>query len=236
MMEAPPDAPLSVRLGAKIGPEVVASILVAAVVIVAVMVAVSGRQSPAAVSSAEPSSAAVSSAAASVVAVPSGTPVAPSPSPSPSASPSAAPVVSVAASLVLEIVDRLLGQRAELQAEVAKSNTDAVAIAELLRNVNASLVALDTPLTDLAADSSTGDLAVRIRAVNATTFDAVRRAQRSTIRNEKAYRQGAIEVVAALEPLTAIRAELAALVGGSTSPQAQATQATGTADPSGATP
>ncbi len=225
MMEAPPGAPLSVRLGAKIGPEVVASILVVAVVIVAVVVALSGRQSPAAVSSPAPSeSAAVSSAAASVAVVPSESPVASSPSvsASPSASVSASPARSAAAGPVLQIVDRLLGQRAELQAELAKSGTDAPAIAQLLRDVNASIVAMDEPLIDLAADSSTVDLATRIRAVNTATFDAVRRTQRASIRNERAYRDGAAEVVAKLSPMVELRAELAGLAGETTTPSASA--------------
>jgi hypothetical protein len=173
----------------------------------------SGRQSPAAGASpvvssqVAPSPAPLSSAAASVAVVPSSTATASLPSPS------ATPPRSLAAGPVLEIVDRLLDHGAGLEAEVEKSGTVAPAIAELLRAVNASIVAMDEPLLDLAADSSTGDLASRIRVINTTTSDAVRRTQRSTIRNEEAYRQGAEDVILALEPLTAIREELATLAG-----------------------
>ena len=107
----------------------------------------------------------------------------------------------------------MLVQRAGLAAEAAKKGTDAVAIANLLRQVNASIVSMDGPLTTLAADRATLDLATRIRIVKAAASDAARRAQQASIRNEAAYRRGAIEVVAELEPLPAIRDELAVLVG-----------------------
>ncbi len=74
-------------------------------------------------------------------------------------------------------------------------------------------MSLDGPLTKLAADPAMLDLAGRIRAVKAAAFDAARRTQQASIRNEAAYRRGAADVVAALGGLPAIRGELAALTG-----------------------
>lgn len=215
MMPTPPDAPLTVRLGARLGPEIVASILAVAVVIAAVGVALSGGGLPGSAPGPSPS----------VAPVASETPVPPSTAPP-----------SRPARVVLGIVDRLLGQRASLDAELAKRTTDAGAIAEILRDVRTSLLLLDGPLTNLAAESTTTDLATRIQAISTATSDGAHRAQQASITNEKAQREGAEAVIAALEPLPAIRAELAALAGDGASPAISPTQATGTAEPSGATP
>lgn len=202
MMMTPPDAPLRIRLGERLGPEIIASILVAAVVVVGASVALSWRPSPgtAAGTSPAPSAAAVTSAPAVGA------------SPSPTVSAPALP--NTPARAVLEVVDRLLDQRAELEAELGKKGTDAVLIADLLREVNASLVLIqDGPLNELAANPATVDLASRIRTVNEATSDAVRRTQRASISNEGAYREGATEVVAELAPLRGMRPSLAVLAG-----------------------
>jgi hypothetical protein len=123
------------------------------------------------------------------------------------------PAQAAAARAVLLHVDGLLDERAGLQAELAKTGTDSNAIADLLRQVNASIIQQDGPLADLAAYPSTADLARRIRAVNTATFDSVNRIQHTSPRNAKTYRDGAAEVVKKLETLPALRAELAQLTG-----------------------
>jgi hypothetical protein len=209
MMPAPPDAPLTVRLGAKLGPELIASILVVAVVIVAATVALTGRRGGAVVT---PSPDASSAAHASASTAPSS--IAPSGAPPSGAAPSGA-LPGPPATALLQLTDRILDERANLEAELAKTGTDTVAIVDLLGEINASLVLEEGPLADLAASPATADLAARIGRVNATAADAIRRTQRASIRNEEAYRDGATEVVAALKPLTAIRTEIVALSGGS---------------------
>jgi hypothetical protein len=208
MMPNSQDAPLAVRLGARLGPELVASILVVAVVLVAATVALTGRRGGAVVAP---------SPGASVAAVPSASTAASSTAPSgaaPSGPAQSGAVPGAPATALLQLTDRILGERSNLVAELAKTGTDTVAIVDLLGEVNASLVLEEGPLADLAASPATADLAARIGRVNATAADAIRRTQRASIRNEKAYRDGATEVVAALKPLTAIREEIAALSGG----------------------
>lgn len=232
MMPLPEGAPLTVRLGARLGPEIVASILVVAVVLLAAIVALSGTRGSTAASSPEPSQLAVLPSA-SVAASASPTP-SESPARVATASPSAAPVVTAtpkptappvtstptppstptpaqaaAAQAVLPFVDQLLGQRADLIAEIDKPGTDSRAIADLLRDINTSIVQQDAPLADLASDPATADLASRIRAVNTTVAETIRRIQHTSPRNAKTYRDGAVEVIANLEPLPALRAELA---------------------------
>jgi hypothetical protein len=211
MMASPQGGPVSARLGARIGPEVVASILVVAVLFVAVAVALSGQRGSAPPSSPEPSQAAVepSVTAASASPLASGTP--PATLPPPSNTP--VPAQAAAARAVLENVDQLLDERAGLEAQLAKTGTDSKAIADLLRDVNASIVRQDGPLADLASYSSSADLARRIRAVNSATFETVNRIQHTSPRNAKTYRDGAAEVVDKLKPLPALRAELAQLTG-----------------------
>ena len=97
--------------------------------------------------------------------------------------------------------------------ELARTTTDSNAIADLLRDVNASIVQMDEPLADLAGDPSTADLASRIRAVNFTTSQTVSRIQHTSPRNAKTYRDGATEVVKDLESLPGLRSELAAVSG-----------------------
>jgi hypothetical protein len=178
------------------------------------VVALSGRQPPGAVNSPPPSSAIQPTAAASAEPTPPG---------------------NHAARSLLEVVDRLLVQRADLVGALAKDGTDVAAIADLLRDVNTSIVLQDGPLAELAADPVTADLATRIRAINEATFDAVRRTQRASITNEAAYRAGAEEVVGTLAGLAGIRDELSALADGSAAPKAAPTQPA-TGEPSGVTP
>jgi hypothetical protein len=227
MMPIPDGAPLTVRLGARLGPEMVASILVVAVVLVAVGVALSGTRGSSADPSPEPSQLAVvpsasvaPSASATPVATASAstvpataTPVASDPpvasTPKPPAT--ATPAQAAAALAVRDLVDRLLGQRADLMTELDKPGTDADAIAQLLRDMNTSIVRQDVPLADLASDPATADLAGRIRAVNAAVAETIRRIQHTSPRNAKTYRDGAADVIENLEPLPALRAELAAI-------------------------
>jgi hypothetical protein len=207
MMPTPPDAPIAVRLGARLGPELVASIMVVAVVVLVVTIAFTGRRGGAIVS---PSPGASVAAVASASAATSS--IVPSAAAS-SGAPSSAALPGPASAL-LQLIDRILDERSNLEAELAKTGTDTGAIVDLLGEVNASLVLEEGPLADLAATPATADLATRIGRVNATAADAIRRTQRASIRNEEAYRDGATEVVAALKPLTAIRTEVAALSGG----------------------
>jgi hypothetical protein len=238
MTETPPDAPLSVRLGARFGPEVVASILVVVLLVVVASIAVSGRRGTIVVEpSPAPSVGVVPSVAAvpSATALPTGTAVPPSPSPSQSPSPA---LPRSQARGLLVAVDRLLRQRADLVTELAKAGDDTAAIVDLIEKINTSLLIQDGALTQLQAIPVSADLATRIRAVNEAALDAVRRTQQASIRNAKAYRTGAAEVVDDLAPLLPLRDELAALAGepASPTPTVAPTQATGTADPSGATP
>lgn len=224
MMQGPQDPPLTARLGARLGPEVVASILVVSVLFVVVAVAMTGQRGSVGGPSAEPSLAAVVPSGTGVA---SGTPVATG-TPAASATPAATatptpttpppsstlpPTQLAAARAVLESVDQLLEERAGLEAELAQKTTDSGAIADLLRDINASIVRQDGPLADLAEYSPTAGLASRIRDVNTATFDTVNRIQHTSPRNAKTYRDGATEVVAKLEPLPELRAELAALIG-----------------------
>jgi hypothetical protein len=226
MTPNPQDIPLTTRLGARLGPEAVATVLVIAVLFVAIAVAVSGQRGSAGVpgSSPEPSVVAVIPSASAEL--PSPTAVAPTAPPattSPTATPTPVPSSSTpavtprpaqvaAARAVMEIVDRLLDARSDLQAELAKTTTDSNAIADLLRDVNASIVQMDEPLADLAAGQSTANLANRIRAVNAATSETVSRIQHTSPRNAKTYRDGAAEVIEKMEPLPGLRSELAALI------------------------
>jgi hypothetical protein len=242
MMPIPEGAPLTVRLGARLGPEIVASILVLAVVLLAATVALSGTRGSTAGPSPAPSLLAVvpsasatpsasvapsASPAASATAVPSAT-ASPSATPVATATPTATeppvastptppatptPAQAAAAQAVLNIVDQLLGQRADLIAEIEKPGTDSRAIADLLRDINTSIVRQDAPLADLESDPATADLASRIRAVNTAVAETIRRIQHTSPRNAKTYRDGAMEVIQKLEPLPALRAELAALAG-----------------------
>ena len=70
---------------------------------------------------------------------------------------------------------------------------------------------LDPLILHIARDPSTVDLATRLQAASDATYEAVRQTQRASIRNARAYRDGAGRVVAALEPLVGIRVELAAI-------------------------
>ena len=215
MIPIPPDAPLAVRLGARLGPEIVASLLVVAVVLVGVAVALSGRQATGSLASPQPSDGTASTLTPSI---------APTPSP------------NRAAQALVDVVDRLLLERADLLAEAAKNRTDVEAIADVLREVNTSLVLVDGPLVELAADPETADLASRIRTVKEATFDAVRRTQRASITNADAYRAGAADVAGALAPLAEIRAELATLAGEVPASKAAPSQPVVTTAPSGTTP
>ena len=217
-MAGPQGPPLAARLGAKMGPEVVASILVVAVLFVVAIVALTGQRGGSVSPSPPPSDAAVVPSASPVPSdVPAtgtppatATPVATPPPPPPSLTPR--PAAAAAAAAVRDIVDRLLQQRADLEEETARTPTDSTAIADLLRDVNASIVQMDEPLADLAADPSTADLASRIRSVNSTTSATVSRIQHTSPRNAKTYRDGAVEVVKDLEPMPGLRAELSALI------------------------
>ncbi len=241
MMPIPQGAPLTVRLGARLGPEIVASILVVVVVLLAATVALTGTRgstaenppasqlavvpiesaSPSPSGSPSPSAAPSASPTPVALASPSRTPV-PTPRPTATDPPVAStptppatstPAQAAAAQAVLEFVDELLEQRADLIAEIEKPGTDSRAIADLLRDINTSIVRQDAPLADLASDPATADLASRIRAVNTAVADTIRRIQHTSPRNAKTYRDGAVEVIEKLEPLPALRAELAAIAG-----------------------
>ena len=216
-MAGPQGPPLTARLGARIGPEVVASILVIAVAFVAIAVASSGSRGGPVEPSPPASEAAV---VPSVTVLPSATPLAtgtPPASATPLATPpppsiTPRPANTAAALAVRDIIDRLIGQRADLEEEIARTPTNSGAIADLLRDVNASIVQMDDPLADLGSDPATADLASRIREMNSATSATVSRIQHTSPRNAKTYRDGAVDVVEDLEPLPGLRAELSALI------------------------
>jgi hypothetical protein len=202
MTEVPQNAPLSARLGARLGPEAVASILAVPVVLLAVLVflARGSGQPSAVVPPPGPTSSAQSSTA------PSGAPATPTLAPTPTPD-------TTAARAVLQLVDELLANRTDLAAAVAPRRPNGQDIADRLRAVNATLVALVQPLDELGRDDRTADLAGRILAVSDATRDAVTETQRASITNVAAYRAGGRKVVDVMEPLVAIRTELVAVVG-----------------------
>jgi hypothetical protein len=220
MMPAPADAPLRERLATRVGPELIASILVVAVVVVGLSVALSGRKAAGIGPSPLPSAAA---------AVSSGPPLTSSASPSTAQVPPSTPPTPL-----MEIVDRLLEQRAALVTEISKPGTDAAAIVDILSSLNASLALLDGPVSGLAANPATANLASRLLGVETATSEAIRRTQRASITNARAYRTGAAEIVDTLKPLVAIRRELAALAAPAPNPSGG--QAGATPAPSGTTP
>ena len=208
-MEVPPDASFTTRLGARLSPELLASILAVPVVIAAVLafVLLRGSGQPSVV----PPPAAVASPTASASAGPTAaapTPTASTPAPSPSPTPNTA-----TARIVLQLVDELVGIRTDLAAAAAARRPDAQQIAAQLRDVNATLVTLEQPLADLRNDERTADIGTRLTTVADATRDAVAEAQRASITNAAAYKAGGLKVVDVMEPLVAIRAELAAFAG-----------------------
>jgi hypothetical protein len=211
----PPDVPAAVRLRARLGPEVVASIL-AIVVVVAVAGAVAGGglslpHSPtiAAIATPSPAASPAASPAGSSAASPA------SSAPSPAASPAPVPTAraNATARILVQVMDQLLAQRAALEAEASRGRPSVQAIADLLRDINSSLLLQDAPLALLAADPATTDVAARIRAANESAFEVVRRIQQASISNSRAYIAGAAEVVEILAPVATLRAELAVLAG-----------------------
>jgi hypothetical protein len=192
----PPETPAAVRLKARLGPEVIASIL--AVVVVAAVAVVVGiwqslPQPPAVTAGATPFATA-------------------SPATSPTLVPT--PRANATARILVQVMDQLIAQRAALEAEASRGRPSVQTIAELLRDINASLLLQDAPLTQLAADPGTADLAARIRTTNEATFEVVRRIQQASISNSGVYIAGAAEAVDTLAPLVTLRAELALLAGG----------------------
>jgi len=210
-MEVPPDASFTTRLGARLSPELLASILAVPVVIAAVLafVLLRGSGQPSVV----PPPAAVASPTAPASAGPTAaaqTPTASTPAPSPRPSPTPN---TATARIVLQLVDELLGIRTDLAAAAAARRPDAQQIAAQLRDVNATLVTLEQPLADLRNDERSADIGTRLTTVADATRDAVTEAQRASITNAAAYKAGGLKVVEVMEPLVAIRAELAAFAG-----------------------
>lgn len=197
MTPTPQDAPLDFRLKARLGPEIVALILVVALAAVAAIVMMTGRGGVAVGPSPLPSTAVVPSPSA----------VAPSPTPP-----------RVPALAVLDSIDRLLGIRADLESELKADTTDTVAIVGRLTDLNVVLNGMAGSLAELADHPAGAPLAARIREISETTSETIRRTQRISIQNDRAYRNGAAEIVAGLEPLVGIRAELAELTAASAAP------------------
>jgi hypothetical protein len=112
--------------------------------------------------------------------------------------------------VVLQIVDRLLDERTALATAVSPRSPDVQAIAERMRGVNADLIALALPIAELGRNHAA--IAKQIDAVSVATKQAVADTQRASITNVKAYKSGGAAVVKVMEPLVALRADLAALV------------------------
>jgi len=208
-MQVPPDASLTTRLGARLSPEVLASILAVPVVLAAVLAfaLLRGSGQPSVV----PPPAAAASPTAAAPASTGPTAAAPTPIASTSA-PTPTPDTATAR-IVLQLVDELLGIRTDLAAAAAPRRPDPQLIADQLRTVNATLVTLEQPLADLQNDDPTTDIGARLATVADATRDAVTETQRASITNVVAYRAGGLRVVKVMEPLVAIRAELAGLAG-----------------------
>jgi hypothetical protein len=188
----PPTAPLSVRLGARVGPEIVGSVLAGLVLVaVATFAVFNGRSQPA------------------------NRAILPTPSPSALPTSTATPPVSTpepaAARPVLDIIDRLLDERAALAQEVEPRRPDIDAIADRLRTINAGLAALDQPIARFESAGFT-DLADRVRVAAGATRDAVTNTLRASITNGDAYVIGGRNVVGVMEQLVAVQADLAALL------------------------
>jgi hypothetical protein len=211
-MEVPPDASLTTRLGARLSPEVLASILAVPVVIAAFLafVVLRGSGQPSVV----PPPAAVATPTAPASTGP--TPAAPTPAASTPAASASAPSPTpdtATARIVLQLVDELLGIRQDLAAAAAPRRPDPQQIADQLRTVNATLVTLEQPLADLRNNQRTADIGTRLTTVADATRDAVTETQRASITNVVAYKAGGLKVVDVMEPLLALRAELATLAG-----------------------
>lgn len=213
MTQIPPDAPLTVRLGARIGPEALASILAVPVVVVAVLVflAIRGSGQPAAFVPPAPTGSSTPAVSAPAAATPA---AAPTPTPD-----------TATARIVLQLVDELLANRSDLAAAVAPRRPDAQDIADRLRSVNATLILLKPPVSELQRDANTAGIAARLVAVSDQTSKAVADTQRASITNVAAYKRGGQHVLDVMEPLAAIRVDLIVIVGPIASPSGSPTQA-----------
>jgi hypothetical protein len=117
-------------------------------------------------------------------------------------------------------VDELLATRAGLADAVRPREPNAEAIAERLRAINAGLITLEQPLAELRRSGAPA-IADRILAVSDATHAAVTDTQRASITNVAAYKRGGQHVVDVMEPLVAIRAELATIAGGNPTASAE---------------
>jgi len=205
---------LSARLGAWIGPEVFASILAVPVVFVAILVLLLVRGSPG-----QPGTAAVPPGATATATAPV-PPASNGPTSNPSAAtPASSPTADTAtARVVLQLVDELLANRAELTTAVEARRPSAPDIADKLRAVAATLVAMEPPLAELQQAPDTADLATRMRTASDATREALTETQRASITNAAAYKAGGQKVVDAMEPFVAIRAELVVVAGSAPAP------------------
>jgi hypothetical protein len=209
MTQVPQNAPMSARVGAWFSPEVFATILAVPVVIVAVLVFLLIRGSPAPTGSAAVPPGPVATATAPVSPASAGPTSVP-----PSATPASSPAAGTAtARVVLQLVDQLIANRKDLTTAVDARRPSAPDIADKLRAVAATLVALEQPLAELQQAPDTADLAARALAVTDATREAVTETQRASITNAAAYKAGGQKVVDVMEPLIAIRAELVVVVG-----------------------
>lgn len=212
MTQIPPDAPMSVRIGARLGPEALATILAVPVVIVAILVFLTARGSgqPAAV---VPPAVVVPLASVGSPTPAGSTPAAATPVVTPSPTPDTA-----TARIVLQLVDQLLANRSDLASAVAPRKPDAQDIANRLRSVNATLITLETPLSELQGDPNAAAVAARLLAVSDQTSEAVADTQRASITNAAAYKAGGQHVLDVMKPLVAIRVDLIVIVGPIASP------------------
>jgi hypothetical protein len=206
------DAPMSSRIGTRISPEVLASIIAVPVVIVAILVFphARGSSSPPGAAVVPPAATATTSPAS---AVPSAAPPTQTAAPTPTTTPDKA-----TARVVLQLVDQALANRSDLAKSLAARQPSAQDIADKLRAVAATLVTLEQPLAELQQAPDTAQLATRIAAVSDATHEAVTETQRASITNTAAYKAGGQKVVDAMQPLVAIRAQLAAVVGPAPAP------------------
>jgi hypothetical protein len=226
MMPIPSDAPLSMRLGARFGPEVVASVLAGAILLAISLLVLTNSGQPGGI----PRSPGSAGAGASANASPGASPSEPLPTETPDVA---------TARVVLAIVDRLISERTALATAVSPRNPDVQVIAERLRGVNADLIALSLPLTELGR-SHAAAIAKQVDDVSNATRDAVTDTQRASITNVKAYKAGGANVVKVMAPLVALREQLLAAAGGAATPSPAQSAAPSTAPsqpiPSGTTP
>jgi hypothetical protein len=211
------------RLASIASPEAIAAILTL-ILVAGGLISVSqgtGAQptgSVAAGPTASPLSAASAVIATSSPTVESSPTAPPTSTPTAEASPVATPgstVVAWAATArsLLLAEDRLISRREELRTELAAAPKQAAELSRLLRSTNTTLQAALTSIQSLAEAGAPDPLVVRLLEEHEIALAAALKTLASSVQDVKAYKAGAIEMVAALEPLESLGRDLAGAAG-----------------------